>query len=99
MCVTSFKAPMLKSLRDRMLDSLRAWLRHRVAPAKTTKALQEQRFGLSQDRTPLDMTSAPRLTCASRPAAGGRAIYASGSPQEDVVMDGRKIASSQVRAC
>ena len=29
--------------------------------------------------------------------AGGRAIYASGSPQEDVVMDGKKIASSQVR--
>ncbi len=28
--------------------------------------------------------------------AGGRAIYASGSPQEDVTMNGKKIASSQV---
>ena len=27
---------------------------------------------------------------------GGCAIYASGSPQEDVVMNGKKIASSQV---
>ena len=45
----------------------------------------------------LAMVRTWRLTRVSPPAAGGRAIYASGSPQEDVVMNGKKIASSQVR--
>ncbi len=66
---------------------------HRVAAHCATAG--SRTGGMPDIRTRLLRHAWPASVAAARCRAGGRAVFASGSPQEDVMFEGRSRASSQ----